>query len=273
MRRIVRSSFLAIAVALTIVSNSRAQDRPARDPADQASRQDLTVVPVVRSFNLVGVGVGFIPDFSGSNSYRPLPLPVLRLGWKDTLYLNVLQAGAWVWSSPDNSLKVGVALEPRFGWSADDNARVAGMQDRDFSVEGGPNVQWRSPLGVVNANVYQDLGGASKGQTAQLQYIRGLVASDRLRLNGSVGLQWFSAKMNDYYFGVRSFETTATRPQYAAGSSVSLQVGVNGAWIVSERGSILFGLGVSRIGSGASDSPIVETAIQGFAYTGYGWSF
>jgi MipA family protein len=264
---------LALAAALP-AAGAFAQDRPVRDAEDQATRQDLTPVPVVKQrFNLVGLGVGFIPDFSGSNSYRALPLPVLRLGWKDKVFLNVLQAGAWFYSSEDNTLKVGVALEPRFGWSADDNQRVAGMENRSFSVEGGPNVQWRSPLGVVTANIYQDLGGASDGQTAQITYVKALWTTQTLFVNGSVGAQWFSGRMNDYYFGVRPFDATALRPQYTARSSVSLQAGLNGAWRVSERGSVLFGLNVSRIGAGASDSPIVETAIQAVVYTGYGWSF
>jgi outer membrane protein len=266
--------FVGAIATIAVAAPTHAQERPQRDAADQATRQDLTPVPVVQQrFNLVGLGLGFIPDFSGSNSYRALPLPVLRLGYKDKLFINVLQAGAWLYSSEDNTLKVGVAIEPRFGWSADDNARVAGMENRSFSFEGGPNVQWRTPLGVLTANFYQDLGGASDGQTAQITYVKALWRTQQLFVNGSAGAQWFSGGMNDYYFGVRPFEATGLRPQYTGRSSVSLQLGLNGAWRVSERGSVLFGIGVSRIGAGAADSPIVETRIQSVFYGGYGWSF
>ena len=58
-----------------------------------------------------------------------------------------------------------------------------------------------------------------------------------------------------------------------AGASTSLQLGVNGAWSVTERGSVLFGVIASRLGNGAAASPIVETSWQAIVYTGYGWSF
>ncbi len=60
---------------------------------DSASRQDLTAIPVTRSFNLVGVGVGLLPEFSGADSYRAMVLPILRADYKGRVYINVLQAG------------------------------------------------------------------------------------------------------------------------------------------------------------------------------------
>lgn len=246
------------------VSAARAEDPP---------RQDLTPIPVSRSFNLVGIGVGFVPEFSGSNEYRPMVLPVVRVAYRDKLYWNALQAGAWLWDSDDKSVRFGLVLEPRFGWKAEAGTRVEGMAQRDFSFEGGPNLQWRTPLGVINASVAQDLGGASNGQTAQLQFIRALVASPGLRVNGVVGAQWFSASMNDYYFGVRANEATPGRPRYTASGSVSLQAGVNGAYALSPSSSLLFGLIASRLGGGAADSPLVETRLQSVVYFGYGWSF
>lgn len=262
-RRIFRP---CLAVAVTALTTSAVAE-------DEPPRQDLTPIPVSRSFNLFGIGAGLIPRFSGSNESRVMVLPVVRLAYKDKLYWNALQAGAWLWDSEDKSLRIGVAIEPRFGWEAEAGTRVAGMERRAFSFEGGPNIQWRTPLGVVYANVYQDLGGASNGQSAQLQFIRALVSNPGLRLNGSVGVQWFSASMNDYYFGVRPGEVTPGRPRYAAGSSANLQAGVNGSYALTQRGSLLFGAIASRLGDGAAGSPIVETRLQSLVYFGYGWSF
>lgn len=262
-RSLLRSCLAAVLTAIA----------PSVFAEDEPPRQDLTPIPVSRSFNLIGIGVGFIPEFSGSNEYRPMVLPVVRVAYKDKIFWNALQAGAWLWDSDDKDLRIGLAIEPRFGWEAEAGTRVAGMDKRDFSFEGGPNVQWRTGLGVINANVYQDLGGASDGQTAQLQFIRALVTSPTLRLNGSVGLQWFSASMNDYYFGVRATEATPGRARYSAGSSTNLQVGLNGSYSLTQRSSLLFGVIASRLGDGAARSPIVETRLQGLVYFGYGWSF
>lgn len=242
---------------------------------EAAPRQDLTPMPVARSFNLIGIGMGIIPEFSGARDFRPLVLPVIRASWKDKAFLNALQAGVWLLDSEDKTLRFGLAIEPRFGWEGKDGTPAAGMQRRAFSFEAGPNLQWRTPLGVVNANWYQDISGASNGQTAQLQFIRPLPhfrGGGALRLNGMVGAQWFAAKTNHYYFGVRPDEATAQRPAYAAGSTVNLQLGLNGVYLLG-HGSILFGAIGNWLGDEAAQSPIVETRFQPIAYVGYGINF
>lgn len=240
---------------------------------DSASRQDLTAIPVTRSFNLVGVGVGLLPEFSGAESYRSMVLPILRADYKDRVYVNVLQAGVWLWSADDKSVRIGLAVEPRFGYKGSEGGRVQGMADRKFSIEGGPNIQWRTSVGVVYANFYQDLSGASSGQSAQLQFIRPLVTGRKLFVNGFAGINWLSGQLNDYYFGVRTNEATLARPAYTAGATTNLQLGVNGAYAITERGSILFGANVIRLGSESSNSPIAETRLQAVVYAGYAISF
>lgn len=255
---------LALALCLSWALRASAQDAPLR--------QDLTAIPVTRSFNLVGIGVGLLPAFSGSEDFRAQVLPVVRVDWRDRLYVNVLQAGAWLWDSDGQTLRIGVAIEPRFGYRSEDGDRVAGMQDRQFTFEGGPNIQWRTPIGVAYLNWYQDLGGASNGQSAQVQLIRSLVTGKRLFLNGSIGLAWSSARLNDYYFGVRPIEATANRQAYVAGATTNATFGVNGAWRVSDRQSVLFGAVGSVLGNEAANSPIAETRLQTILYLAYGWS-
>ena len=242
---------------------------------DAPPRQDLTPVPVARSFNLVGLGMGVVPEFSGSQDFRPMVLPIVRFAWRDKVYINALQAGVWLLDSADGAVRFGLAVEPRFGWEGKDGTRVAGMEQRNFSIEAGPNLQWRTPVGVFNANWYRDVTGASGGQTAQVQFIRPLVrprGGEGLRLNGVVGAQWFAARTNDYYFGVRPQEATALRPAYTAGATVSLQLGLNGLYSLGS-GSLLFGVIGNWLGDESANSPIVETRFQPIAYVGYGVSF
>jgi outer membrane protein len=242
---------------------------------DTPPRQDLTPVAIAHSFNFIGFGAGVLPEFSGSQDFRPLVLPVIRASWNDKVFINALQAGVWLFDSDDKAFRFGLAIEPRFGWEAKEGTRVAGMERREFSFEAGPNLQLRTPVGVVNANWYQDISGASSGQTAQLQFIRPLTrlqGGGALRLNGVAGAQWFAAKTNDYYFGVRPSEATALRPAYTAGATVNLQLGVNGLYLLG-RGSLLFGAIGNWLGNAAADSPIVETRFQPIAYVGYGINF
>ncbi len=268
--RINRLLPIALFAAIVLASSALGQDSASSPP-----RPALTPVPVARSFNLVRLGAGVIPEFSGSEDFRPLVLPVIRASWKDKVFINALQAGVWLLDSDDKNIRFGLAVEPRFGWEAKDGTRVAGMERREFSFEAGPNLQVRTPVGVVNANWYQDISGASNGQTAQLQFIRPLTrlqGGGAFRLNGVVGAQWFEGKTNDYYFGVRPSEATALRPAYTAGSTVNLQLGVNGLYLLG-RGSLLFGAIGNWLGDAAAQSPIVETRFQPIVYAGYGINF
>ena len=167
----------------------------------------------------------------------------------------------------------GLAADARFGWDADDSTRTKGMHDRDFSVDVGPALRWQTDYGTLNAQWGFDSGGASKGQSVQVQFVRALIRGPGLRLNGIVGLTWNDRRMNAYYFGVSPTEVAPGRPAYRAGSGTQWQAGINGAWPAGQRGSVLFGLMATRLGDAQADSPIVETRLQPLAYLGYGWTF
>lgn len=244
---------------------------PATAAESQIDRQTETATPKVG--NLYGLGVGVLPQTSGSKDLRTMVLPIIQASYADRFYINALRAGVWLVDSDDRRLRIGLAADARFGWEADEGKRTKGMQDRDFSVDVGPTLRWQTDYGTVNAQWAFDAGSASKGQSAQVQFVRALIRGPGLRLNGLVGLTWNDRKMNNYYYGVAPAEAAANRPAYSAGSGTQWQAGVNGAYPVGERGSLLFGLMATRLGDAQANSPITETRFQPLAYLGYGWTF
>ena len=82
-----------------------------------------------------------------------------------------------------------------------------------------------------------------------------------------------SPSKGDINLGVTPAEAAPGRPSYRAGAGTQWQAGVNGAWPVGQRGSVLFGLMATRLGNAQAESPIVETRLQPLAYLGYGWTF
>lgn len=243
-------------------------------PAFANDRIDLqTEAAIPRSGNLYGIGVGVLPATSGSDELRAMVLPVIQASYAERFYINALRAGVWLVDSDDRRLRIGLAADARFGWKAGDGRRTHGMDDRDFSIDVGPALRWQTDYGTINAQWGFDAGSASKGQSAQLQFVRAIIRGPGLRLNGLLGITWNDSRMNDYYFGVSAREASPDRPAYRAGAGTQLQAGINGAWPVGNRGSLLFGLMATRLGNAQADSPIVETRIQPLAYTGYGWTF
>ena len=261
---LLRPSALTLAASLALLGISSAG-------AAAIDKQTDTAIP--RTGNLYGLGIGVLPATSGSNELRTMVLPVIQASFGERFYINALRAGVWLVDSDDRRLRFGLAADARSGWDADDSTRTKGMHDRDFSVDLGPALRWQTDYGTLNAQWGFDSGGASKGQSVQVQFMRALIRGPGLRLNGIVGLTWNDRRMNDYYFGVSPTEVAPGRPAYRAGSGTQWQAGINGAWPAGQRGSVLFGLMATRLGDAQADSPIVETRLQPLAYLGYGWTF
>lgn len=234
-------------------------------------RQTETAVP--RAQNLYGIGIGVLPKTSGSDEYRALVLPIINANYGDRFFVNALQAGAWLVDSDDQRLRFGLSAEAKFGWDASKGDRTRGMQDRDFSIFVGPLLRWQTDYGTLNAQWTTDASGNSNGQQFQLQFIKSLIRSPQLRLNGLIGATWNSQKFNDYYFGVRSNEVTANRPFYRADAGVEWQAGLNGVTPGFRDHSLLFGAFVTRLSQTQNDSPITQTRMQPMAYIGYSVPF
>jgi len=213
--------------------------------------------------------VAALPKTSGSDEFRVLALPIINANYADRYYINALQAGVWLADSVDKRLRFGLAAQARFGWDADDGRLTRGMQDRDFSVDLGPTLRWQTDYGTFNAQWGVDVGGASNGQTFDLQFIKSLYRNSAFKLNGSLGVTWNNHQFNDYYFGVSTNEATALRPAYSAGASTEFKMGINGSYLVAQDNYVLFGSSITRLGNAQADSPIVETRMQPFAYFGY----
>jgi len=256
-----------LACALGATAGSALAAEPSADDANERQAQQSIPTPQ----NFIGIGGGVLPKVPGSSGVRFLALPVIQYQYKEVAYISGLKAGAWGFVSADESLRIGVYAEPRFGYTASDSTKTAGMADRDFAVDAGPTLRWQTDAGVLNLEYGFDVTGRSKGQVVQAQFIRPLVKEMAFRLNGIVSATWQDAKMNDYYFGVRSSEVDVGRPAYSAGSGTAFSVGLSGLFAFNRTGAVFFGATVNRLSSAQSNSPIVERDYTPVVYVGYGW--
>ena len=134
---------------------------------------------------------------------------------------------------------------------------LAGMDRRESGIDAGVGAQWGGTWGVLFAEAMRDVSAASKGAEARFGYKYPWRSGNFwLRPYASVGLR--SGRLNDYYFGVRAHEATATRPAYTAGSGAMPELGLQAAYRLSERWRILAGATVTRLPKEATASPIIE---------------
>lgn len=235
----------------------------------QSMNEKQVQQPIPSASNFLGIGMGVFPKTSGSSDLRVLPLPVAQYSWSNGAYVSGLKAGIWGFTSEDRSLRIGLYAEPRFGYDASDNPRTAGMEDRQFAIDAGPSLRWTTPAGALNVEYGFDVTGRSKGQVAQVQFVRPLVSGQGFRLNGLVGATWQDSAMNTYYWGKRASENGNIPVNVSAGTSFS--VGLTGFYTIGANGAIFFGGSLSRLSDEQASSPIAERRYVPVLYLGYGW--
>ncbi len=82
-----------------------------------------------------------------------------------------------------------------------------------------------------------------------------------------------SANLNNYYYGVRPQEASATRPAYLPGAGNEWSLNMYGYYDLSERWRMLGGVSVTRQSAGVRASPIVDDQPQVQALVGAAYDF
>ncbi len=93
------------------------------------------------------------------------------------------------------------------------------------------------------------------------------------RLLPSVGFEWMSARLVDYYYGVHADEAMPGRPAYQGRDTVNVGAGIAADLRLNRSWSLLGGVHVTRFGSGIEDSPIVTRRFSALVHFGAGWRF
>jgi outer membrane protein len=151
-------------------------------------------------------------------------------------------------------------------------ASLAGMANRGSGVDLGLRYQQHQPWGTLFAEALHDAAGGSNGSELRSGY-RYDWALGKLQLQPQITLSVRDAKLNNYYYGVRPEESTATRPAYAPGSGANVELGLSAVYRLSERWRLLGGLSAKHWSSGVRASPIVDNRSQFAGQLGLAYDF
>ncbi len=174
----------------------------------------------------------------------------------------------------DDTDRVDLFFDYRFEGFPSDRIplSLAGMEARGPSTDLGLSLRHRSPWGTVGAEFVHDALDINRGSEVRLSYSYDW-ASGRLHLRPALTVSARSANLNDYYYGVRPDEATATRPAYQPGAGMSTWLGLYGAYDLSGGWRLLGGAGVTRFSAGVRHSPIVGNASQPELLLGLAYDF
>ena len=230
---------------------------------------DVNLRSIFGKLGLLGVGIGVITQTSpyrGSDRLIVQPIPAISyIGDRVQIFGPGLQGGLVKWHN-----LVGLAVTGRYrlgAYDEEDSPLLAGLGDRKGTLMGGMALQAFLPGGVdLSAGYEHDLLNQFNGGSADLglekSFQRGLFT-----LTPSVGLNWLTAELSNYEFGVPEDKAEIGRPAYEPGAVVTVNYGLGlfielyGAWRIILRGNW------AQLPSDITQSPIVDQSqvFSGFA--------
>jgi MipA family protein len=273
------SRVMSVSCALAIVSQVAL--------VNHSIAADETLSQVERLNVRLGLGVGYAPDYVGSDDYTVIPLPNFELRYGEyTVRSSRLGVEADVVGI--RGLDAGPIIRYDQGRSSSvDDSAVALLPEVDGSVELGAFVGAGIPLSVLGVEsqsiltarveALKGLNGGHEGATVGASL--GLVSpvTESFTLISSLSTTFMSEKYADSYFGVSAAGSAASGlPTFDAdqgfrdvGVTLIANYKLNENWSLNGIGSY------TRLIGDAADSPIVEdrgSANQflgglGFSYT------
>lgn len=151
-------------------------------------------------------------------------------------------------------------------------AILSGMNNRGPGIDMGMSYQSREPWGTLFGEVLHDASSVSNGTEVRAGY-RYDWTIDRLQLQPQFALAARDANLNNYYYGVRPAEATATRPAYMPGSGVNTEFGLSAVYRLSERWRLLSSVSAKRWSQGVRASPVVQDRTQLAGQLGLAYDF
>lgn len=256
-------------------------------PSISANAMDLISLDIENTPTVIGLGIGVLPDYRGSDDYTYGVAPIFRYTFDGQQRYVQLIANELTINILNNKMyRFGPLLNYHFGRDDDiDDEVVSEMEEIDDTVEAGAfgEVIWyfsedRRHRFIVGAKVFQDIGDESDGFRANLNFRYWLPVAKPVDLNISAGGFYQDDDYADHYFGVNADNVGASGlPLFSADSGVNeyyMVIGgvlyLNSHWLLSAgiRGSVIAG--------DPADSPIVDDrgdSTQWIGGIGIGYAF
>jgi outer membrane protein len=144
------------------------------------------------------------------------------------------------------------------------NDQLSGISERDATVLGGVYINHDTDLGRLSFRALTDLGDKHDGHVANLKYTFDLKAGD-WNINPMVGVEWVSDEIVNHHVGVFNYSSGK--------STTNTFAGVRARYDVTENWDVNLKTGVTKLGSGISNSLIIDDDLVYQASVGINYNF
>ncbi len=214
-------------------------------------------LPLLANDDNLSIGLGVAWATSPYKGVDDIILPFPDISYQNgNFFIGFGDIGYTVYSQETCAITLLGSWSPA-PYESDDSSFLNGMEDRKFSIEAGAAITMETMLGNLGITALSDVSGHHKGQTVTAQYSIPF-GGDTWAVEAVIGLNWQSEKIVDYYYGVRRSEVRTDRAFYEGKSTFSPSVGLNGAVKIYDNVTLEGGVNVEFLGSGITDSPLID---------------
>lgn len=146
------------------------------------------------------------------------------------------------------------------------------VPDRDYAVELGVESLIDGDWGAATLRAFHDVSGTHGGYELSADVSRRWTRG-RLSFAPTIGVIYKSARMNDYYWGVKPEEANDALPAYSAGGGFSLEGGLLANYYISRSLRLGVSLNYESLADEVSASPLAKDDYVFAWFTGLAWTF
>ena len=204
----------------------------------------------------LGAGVIVSPRPYVGTRARVFPIPAIEIEYKRWFLQGIRGGYSFIQSG---AFSGNLFAQVRFrGLEPENSPFLEGMDARRKSLDAGIEFIYRGrPVGF-RATALTDTLGRSKGQEISLLATSGVPLGPAGIILVGIGPRWLSHSRVDYYYGIRDYEATASRPFYVGTSTWNLDINVTGIFNLGSKWRLLALMNREGFGSAIRNSPIVD---------------
>jgi outer membrane protein len=260
--RIICLSILILLFAQSLVAFAQSGKAGAPKAEEQTTGEEQSIPQASGSqtgndFSLaLGAGVIVSPRPYVGADYRIFPIPSIELDYKGWFFRGIRGGYSLIRTE---RFTASLYAQARFsGLESDSSSFLDGMEDRKKSMDAGIELSYRGrPVGF-RVNYLGDVLGRNKGQEATFLVTSGVPLGRRGIVLAGIGPRWLSKNHVDYYYGVRDFEATQSRPAYSGKATYNLDINITAIVNLSSHWRWVAIVNREGFGAGIKDSPIVD---------------
>ncbi|MCU6668397.1 MipA/OmpV family protein [Enterobacteriaceae bacterium H4N4] len=221
------------------------------------------------------VGAGAVFNESAYKGYNENVSAVPLISYEgEHFYVRQATAGWIVWKDAKNELSLTASWMPlHFDPDDNDDAAMSQLDERKASAMLGGAYYHHESWGSLKFAVGADAMDESGGVAGELSYFRP-IRMERLTLTPAVGVFYYDASFNDYYYGVSDQESRRSGlQQYSADESVTPYVGLAAKYQLTKNLYLNASAVYTVLPDEVKNSPMIDRDDSFALMTGLSWTF